>query len=138
MEDAEDAVQEAFLRVHQYEQNHQIRSEEGILVTVATNVSIDQLRRRQLAPFERRQRNLTEIFDSAPGPYEILYAKVRLQRAYEGLQHLNERTRRILLARRLDNISVAEIAKREGMTVAAVEKQIARATLKLMTWMEGW
>ncbi len=40
--------------------------------------------------------------------------------------------------RRLDNLSYAEIAEAEGMTVAAVEKQVARATLQLMEWMEEW
>ncbi|MFN3817234.1 sigma factor-like helix-turn-helix DNA-binding protein, partial [Brevundimonas sp.] len=45
---------------------------------------------------------------------------------------LPERTRRILLKRRLDNMSYAEIAMSEDMTVAAVEKTVARATLQLM------
>jgi RNA polymerase sigma-70 factor (ECF subfamily) len=40
--------------------------------------------------------------------------------------------------RRLDDLSYAEIARRERMSVAAVEKQVARATLQLMRWMNGW
>jgi RNA polymerase sigma-70 factor (ECF subfamily) len=48
---------------------------------------------------------------------------------------LAPRTRRILLKRRLDNMSYAEIAAAENMSVAAVEKHVARATLQLVNWM---
>ena len=36
------------------------------------------------------------------------------------------------MKRRLENMSYAEIAASEEMTVAAVEKTVARATLQLM------
>ena len=39
------------------------------------------------------------------------------------------------MLRRLDNQSYAEIAASEDMSVAAVEKVVARATLQLMQWM---
>lgn len=137
-DDAEDIVQEAFLRIHRYEQDHVIRSKEAMLVTTAVNVSIDEQRKKKTSPVVTSHKALDEIFDCAPGPSEILYAKARLHHAYKGLEQLSEKTRRILLARRLDNVGVSEIAKREGMSVSAVEKQIARATLSLMKWMEGW
>ena len=73
-----------------------------------------------------------EIVDTAPDPSRILEARVRLQQVAADLAQLPERTRRILLKRRLENMSYAEIAASEEMTVAAVEKTVARATLQLM------
>ena len=137
-DEAEDAVQEAFLRVHQYERGNHIQSKEAVLMTATINILRDAKRRKQRAPFEANQMDLDEIFDRAPGPADVLLARTRLLRAADGLAQLNEKSRRILLARRLDDLSVIEIARREGMTISAVEKQIARATFKLMSWMDGW
>ena len=44
----------------------------------------------------------------------------------------------MLLSQRLEGLSYAEIAHRHGVSVSAVEKQIARSVLFLMDWMEGW
>jgi RNA polymerase sigma-70 factor (ECF subfamily) len=55
-----------------------------------------------------------------------------------GLGRLNDKTRAILLAHRADGLSYQEIARRHGVSVSAVEKQIAKATMQLTAWMEGW
>ena len=73
-------------------------------------------------------------FPCTPGG-AVLRGRTRLRRLAEGLDRLSPRARRILLKRRLDNMSYAEIAAAEDMSVAAVEKQVARATLQLVDWM---
>jgi RNA polymerase sigma factor (sigma-70 family) len=136
-EDADELVQEAFLRIEQYERTQTARSKEAMLVTAAVNLAIDRARRRARAPFVEAD-EVHRIADRAPGPAHIVEQQARLRRAAEGIARLPERTRNILLKRRLDNLSYPEIAASEGMSVAAVEKQVARATLQLMEWMEGW
>lgn len=136
-EDAEELVQEAFLKVEQYERAHGARSREALLVTAAVNLGIDQARRRARAPYAYAV-DIQAIADSMPDPGEIVEQQARLRHAADGIARLPERTQRILLSRRLDNLSYLEIAEAEGMTVAAVEKQVARATLRLMKWMDGW
>lgn len=81
---------------------------------------------------------LPSVADDAPLPDEILRAQQRIARLKEGLDRLPERTRRILLSRRLDGLTYKQIAQREGATEAAIEKQVARATLELMNWVNGW
>ncbi len=136
-EDADELVQEAFLKLEQYERAHVARSKEAVLVTAAVNLSIDRARRRARAPFVELD-NVQAIADTMPDPAQIAEQRARLGHAAAGLERLSERTRRILLMRRLDDMSYAEIAAAENMTVAAVEKQVARATLQLMDWMAGW
>ncbi len=137
-QDADDLVQEAFLRVEAYERKQMIKSHEAMLVTTAVNLSLDKARRRKHSPFVEVTDDLLMAADDAPPPDEVVRAQARLRRAAEGLDRLPERTRRILLSRRLDGKSFKDIAAAEGMTVAAVEKQVARATLELTKWMEEW
>ncbi|MET0309091.1 MAG: RNA polymerase sigma factor [Sphingomonas sp.] len=136
-EDADELVQDAFLKIEQYERVHTARSKEALLVTAAINLSIDRARRRARAPFVDLD-NIHAIADRTPDPAQIVEEQARLRHAADGLAQLPERTRRILLKRRLDDLSYAEIAASENMSVAAVEKQVARATLQLMNWMAEW
>jgi len=136
-EDADELVHDAFLRIERYERAQEARSREALLVTAAVNLSIDQRRRRQRSPFVEIA-DFHAIADATPDPSQIVEQQARLRHAAEGLARLPERTRRILLRRRLDGHPYAEIAAAEGMSVAAVEKQVARATLQLMQWMAEW
>jgi RNA polymerase sigma-70 factor (ECF subfamily) len=138
VDDAQDLVQQAFLRVLNYEQNSRVKSQEAVLITTAVNLSIDEARRRKRSPFDTRASGIEQMIDAAPTPDDIVESRLRLQRASEGLDRLSEKSRRILLARRLENKSVVQIAASEGMSTHAVEKQIARATLSLLNWMDGW
>jgi len=132
--DADELVHEAFLKVERYQRDHEVRSQEALLVRTAVNLSIDRMRRNALLPLSDGP-ELYEVVDAAPDPARIVEARARLRLLAEGLDQLPERTRRILLKRRLENMSYAEIAAAEDMSVAAVEKQVARATLQLADWM---
>lgn len=129
--DADDLVHEAFLKVEKYQRANAVRSQEALLVRAAVNLSIDRQRRHGRVPVADGS-DLHEIADTAPDPARIMEARARLHEVAASLAGLPERTRRILLKRRLENMSYAEIAEAEGMTVAAVEKTVARATLHLM------
>ncbi len=137
-QDADDVVQQAFLRVEEYERRQVVRSKEAVLVTAAVNLAIDFKRQKQPSVSIDMMDALNAIADQNPAAEDILQAQARLRRAAEGLALLPERTRRILLSRRLDGLSYKEIALKEGLTVAAVEKQVARATLELLKWVDGW
>lgn len=136
-EDADELVHDAFIKVEQYERAHAAESKEALLVTAAVNLSIDRARKKRRSPFAEHD-DVEAIADGAPDPGQVVEERARLAHAARGLDQLPERTRRILLKRRLDNLPFAEIARSENMSVAAVEKQVARATLQLMKWMEQW
>ena len=136
--DADELVQEAFLRIGEYERSHKARSQEALLVRTAINLSIDGVRREARSPFIPHEAVHLIADGTQPDPAQVVEEQARLRHASVGLAALPERTRRILLMRRLDDLSYAEIGRREQMSVAAVEKQVARATLQLMRWMNGW
>ena len=139
-DDAEDLVQEAFLRLEGYERQNVVRSREAFLVSAAVNLSVDRARRTGRSPFDpaTSAMDLGQVASDTAGPDEILCGRARLARLQDGFALLPERTRRMLIARRIDGLGFREIADREGVSVSAVEKQVARATLTLMKWMDGW
>ena len=137
-DDADDIVQEAFARLEAYTRAHEVRSQEAFLVRAAVNISRDQSRRRRIAPFAAASFDVELVADTAPQPDEVVRAQERMRRARTGLDRLDPRTRRCLLAQRLEGMTYAQIAAREGLSVSAVEKQVARAVIFLVKWMDGW
>lgn len=134
--DAEDLLQTAYLRFMCYPRRAMVDNVEAFLVRTALNIDVDNYRReRFFAGITREVR-----CDAEPPPLqdEILTARNSLKRAEEGLSQLNPRTREILLMHRLENMKYRDIAKRLEISESAVEKHIAKGTLFLGKWMEGW
>lgn len=103
----------------------------------ALNLSIDAHR----AQATRGEEVLVEeavLIDIAPTAEAVVLAKERLARLSLGLSRLSDSTRSVLLAYRIDGLSYADIARSHGMSISTVHKHIAKATLQLTTWMEGW
>ena len=51
---------------------------------------------------------------------------------------MNDKTRAIFLAHRVDGLSYQEIARIHGLSISSVEKHVAKAALMVTGWMEGW
>ena len=60
-----------------------------------------------------------------------------LRRLEDALANMPRKQREIFLAHRLDDMSYAEIARRTGLSVRQVERQMARALYKLCKQMDG-
>ena len=139
VDEADELVQEAFLKLERYERENEVRSREAFVVTAAVNMAIDRSRRASLKSNVSMDR---VDFDAMAGDEvtqdEAMASRARLAHLEAGIATLPQRTQRLLLARRLDGLGFKEIAAQEGLSVSAVEKQVARATLTLMKWMDGW
>jgi RNA polymerase sigma-70 factor (ECF subfamily) len=134
-QDADDVLQEAFLRLESYARKQEVRSHEAFLVTAAVNLGRDQARRRACANGAGEEFDISVLADAAPLPEEQLHSQERLRRLKSGLRRLDPQTLRCLMAKRLDGLTAARIAEQENLSVAAVEKRIARALLFLTRWM---
>jgi RNA polymerase sigma factor (sigma-70 family) len=135
--EADDLVQEAWIRLATYEGERQVEKPEAFLMRAALNLSIDAHRVRQTRGEEVLLEDVT-LVDAAPSAEAVLLGRERLARLGVCLSRLNETSRAILLAHRLDGMSYQEIARDRGLSVSAVEKHIAKATLLLTSGMEGW
>lgn len=135
--DADDLVQEAWVRLACYEREQTVAKPEAFLMRTALNLSIDAHRARVNHGEEVLLEEVV-LVDSAPGAEAVVLARERLARLSLCLGRLNEKTRDIFLSHRVDGMTYQEIAQRHGLSISTVEKHIAKATLQVTTWMEGW
>ena len=131
-EDAEDLIQEAFLRLHVYCQDHEVRRQDAFLMRTMLNLSVDRHRREHHELYVAESPEDLMLADIRPTPDEDLALKQRLSKVGQVLDALAPKTREIFLMHRLDGYGCAQIATTFGISVSAVEKHIARAVLALM------
>jgi RNA polymerase sigma-70 factor (TIGR02957 family) len=127
--EAEDVVQEAFLRVHQSRQREeQIRSPRAYVATLVTRLAIDQLRSARA----RRERYvgewLPEPVVTDPTPAEYAETADSLSLAFLVLlESLSPRQRAAFLLREVFQYPYAEVAEILGTDVDSTRHLVARA-----------
>lgn len=135
---AEDLLHSAFVRLSEYKDRDAVENPSAFVVRTAANLAVDERRRARV----RRENpidvgEMLEISDGQPLHTEVLAARERLEKVMAALESLGPRTREIFLLHRLDGLKYREIAARLDITVSAVEKHIAKASLFLVNWVEG-
>jgi RNA polymerase sigma-70 factor (ECF subfamily) len=135
---AEDLLHSAFVRLSEYSERDSVENPSAFLVRTAANLAVDEQRRlrvRRESPIDIEE--MLEISDGQPLHSEVLAARERLEKVMAALESLGPRTREIFLLHRLEGLKYREIATRLDITVSAVEKHIAKASLFLVNWVEG-
>jgi RNA polymerase sigma-70 factor (ECF subfamily) len=139
-EDAEDAVQEAFVKAFQH--LGQFREDAKFstwLIRIAWNESLLKLRRRRLTrevsideDSQSEEDHLpTDVADWAPNPEE-LYRATELQEILHGaLQQLRPGLRVVFVLRDIEGLSLEQTAEALDLSVAAVKSRSWRARLQL-------
>ena len=137
MHDADDLVQEAWVRLACYESEQRVDKPEAFLMRTALNLSIDSHRMRVNHGEEVLLEEVV-LIDATPTTEAVVLARERVARLSVCLGRLSEKTRDIFLAHRIDGMSYQQIAQRHQLSISTVEKHIAKATLQITSWMEGW
>jgi RNA polymerase sigma factor (sigma-70 family) len=135
--DADDLVQEAWVRLARRQQQQPVAEPAAFLMRAALNLSIDAYRTSRT----RGEQVLLEdavLVDATADVETAFLARERMARLSEGISQLDDRTREIFLAHRIHGLRYQDIAREHGLSVSAVEKHIAKATLLVTGWMEGW
>jgi len=134
-EEAEDLIQEAFIRMQEYcERGGQVRQPEGFLVRTVLRLALNARRdeHRDLYADENVE-ELTLVVDTNPTPDEVLACEQCLERMRVALDAVSRRTRDVFFMHRLDGLSYAEIAQQMGLSISAIEKHMASALAALAT-----
>lgn len=136
--EAEDLVQEVFVRMLARGASEDVRSADAFVFAVAGNLLRDRARlaaTRSLSAHdpldaltEGRDANLVEHC----APDRVLLGRERLALASRALAELSPRTRNIFVLYRMENMRRRDIAMLYGISVSAVEKHIAKALEHLM------
>lgn len=135
--DADDLVQEAWVRLACYEHEQTVDKPEAFLMRTALNLSIDTHRARATRGEEVLLDEVV-LVDTSPGAEATLLGRERIARLSVCLRRLSEKTRVIFLSHRVDGMTYKEIAEHHELSISTVEKHVAKATLQVTSWMEGW
>lgn len=135
--DADDAAQEAWLRMTQHLDGRAVPNPEAYLIRTAINISIDDHRSQRARKSEAAIEDVV-LEDVAPGVEAQLLGKERLDRMWQCLERMPERTRAIFLAHRMEERTYEDIGREFGISPRVVGKHVGRAATLLAEWMEGW
>ncbi|MBV8501567.1 MAG: sigma-70 family RNA polymerase sigma factor [Paucibacter sp.] len=136
-QDADDLVQEAYLRLACAERLQAVAKPEAFLMRAALNLSLDAHRTTR----NHGEQVLLEdavLIDASPSAEDTVLARERMGRLSLCLAELDPRSLKIFLAHRIEGMTYAEIARANRLGISAVEKHIAKAALMLTRSMEGW
>ena len=132
--DAADVAQEALLRLYRLQRPQELDNPRAFLFQVASNLAVDQLRRRALHQrFLNKEKNQAFMGDSldpnaaGAAPDQVLEAQQKLQQIYHAIETLPVNCRQAFLMHRNGNMSYTEIAREMGVSVSSVEKYILKA-----------
>lgn len=132
--EAEDVVQQAFASLAAMHEPAAVRNPRAYLYRASQNILIEE--RRRLSSW-RRKVEPTLAGDGAAAdeitPERVLLANERLEILNRVLGRLPLARRRSFLSNRLDGLSCAEIARRDGYSESAVKKHIAQAQSEIDT-----
>ncbi len=135
--EADDLVQEAWMRLAHYQQSQPVAQVEAFMMRAALNLSVDAYR----AQARHREELLVEqtlLVQTTPSAEAVAMHRQRLRRLSLGLGRLSDKTRTIFLAHRMEGMSYQAIAQAQGLAVSTVEKHLAKANLLITGWMRGW
>lgn len=135
LEDAEEVVQEAHLRLFQFQRRATVRDKDSLLRRIVINLCINYWRRGSSALFKLRavdKRDRRKLLaDPAPGPERTLAAEQHLDTAVRLLSTVSDRTCQIFIAQR-SGYSYEEIATAFAIKPRTVEKHVATAASIVM------
>jgi RNA polymerase sigma-70 factor (ECF subfamily) len=143
-EDAEDVVQETFLRAYRQLDKYEARSSFSTwLYRIASNYSLDLIRMRKRHE-EKRERGSAEdgrdILQSipvdTPGPDRIVYGGQIKDRVNAALNELSAQERTAFVLRHFEGLSIEEIGEALGTGANATKHSIFRAVQKLRRSLE--
>lgn len=127
-QEAEDIVQDVYLRVLQEQRPPVIRNLKAFLFACARNLTIDLSRRRRM---QREAAAMLESDESVePAFDESIDTEREIARLRAAIEELPPRCREVFYLFRFEEMSQQEIAQRLGITVNAVEKHVMRALRK--------
>lgn len=130
-DDAEDLVQETFVRLLRKKDTDSIENPEAFLFTIARNLTYDRSRRRQTYSRHFDPSAEADTATELYGPERVLQSREALQGLLEGLADLSEQTQDIFLLHRLEGMKYAEIAELYGISRSAVEKHMIKALARV-------
>ena len=126
--DAEDVVQEAYLRAFQYSDGFRGGDARAWLFSIVRNTAYAWLRKtRAFEPVTEFDEQVATIGVEAPNPEQLLLQKSDGRLVEQAMSQLPDRFREILVLRELEGLSYKEIADVMAVPMGTVMSTLSRA-----------
>lgn len=128
-DEAEDLVQEAFVRLLTYiDKGERVLEPEAFVARAALNLSVDRSRRERTHLYERRAIEDLALPALTANPEQEFESQECVQRVQAILDsQVGERARRVFFLHCFEGLTYDEIAKQISMSRRTVEKDLAKA-----------
>ncbi len=131
-DEAEDLVQEALVRLAEYSRANEIENPQGFVLRTARNLAVSAYRRDAVRERAHADRAVIELLARTPlAQEEALATRQRLETMADAIEALPARAREVFIANRIEGLSFSQVARELGISVSAVEKNMARAIAQL-------
>lgn len=130
--EAEEAVQEAFLRAIRYFDGFRGVDGRAWLLSIVRNACFTQLRRRPTDEKVEFDEEIHSPQDEGSEPEANLASAMTAESVREGLNQLAVEYREVLVLRELEGLSYKEIAHVAGIPVGTVMSRLARGRKQLL------
>lgn len=116
-ETAADLTQDSFVRMMTAKPSSEQSNPRAYLFRVSRNLLIDHRRHESIAPFDCvSEHKVLTVADPRPLAEKVLYDKQRLVLSDSALSELPDRTRKAFELYRLEEMTIAEVAERIGLS----------------------
>jgi len=130
--DAEDAVQDAFLRAIRHFDGFRGVDGRAWLLSIVRNTCFTRLRASSSSENVEFDEERHSVEERAPGPDVDLARKAATESLREGLDRLAVEFREALVLRELEGLSYKEIAQISGVPIGTVMSRLARGRKQLL------
>lgn len=135
----EDVIQTAFLKFYEHKDFRSIKDPKAYLLRAVNNVAISEIRALEVRA--RHAHHLADGRDTEKQGFaldveRVLTRRDLLDHISRVIDNLPEKQRRILEMNRFEDLSLTEIARREGISRTAVSKHLARALAAVDKYLE--
>jgi RNA polymerase sigma-70 factor, ECF subfamily len=145
-QDAEEVVQEAFLRAYRRLDRFESRSNFGTwLYRIGVNCSLDMMRKRKTESSQRVQVSgddpdasdpLDNVVSADPAPDRVLLSAEVKAKVEDAMKELSPVERTAFVLRHYEGHSIEEIGKSLGLGIGATKNSVFRAVQKLRRQLE--
>lgn len=136
--DIDDLCQDIYARTYESAQHGIPKSARAFVFTVARNLLIDRIRAAQIVPIDTIAdlESLTVASD-LPLPDQRVAARQELRRLQAALDRLPPRCREAVVLRKIQGLSVREVAEHMGVSVKTVDRHLSEGACYLADFIYG-
>jgi RNA polymerase sigma-70 factor (ECF subfamily) len=126
--EAQDVAHDAYSRVYRTMAEKPVGQPQGLLFTIARNLAINQIRRRDNSPVQGTEGNIIELSPAqSPSVQRIVMARQEWAATEAAIERLPLGCRAVFLLCRFEGLTHPAAAARLGISRKTVEKQHSRA-----------